>query len=118
MNLPPDFHFSQASLRDFLACPRRFLLRHIQRLAWPAIEYASDEWAIRTPELGMPNALRVSAIAGGLFVQRCSLALGTRFLLPFAAVALVVAGVAAGLLDRRVRQGELGDGVPGAPGVR
>lgn len=35
-------------------------------LSWPALEYARDEWAIRTPELGMPNALRVSAIAFGL----------------------------------------------------
>lgn len=35
-------------------------------LSWPATEYAIDEWAIRTPELGMPNALRVGAIAGGL----------------------------------------------------
>jgi len=35
-------------------------------LSWPAMEYARDEWAIRTPELGMPNALRVSAIAFGL----------------------------------------------------
>ena len=34
-------------------------------LAWagPALEYARDEWAIRTPELSLPNSLRVSAIA-------------------------------------------------------
>lgn len=32
----------------------------------PALEYARDEWAIRTPELDMPNALRVSAIAVGV----------------------------------------------------
>ncbi len=38
MNLPPDFQFSQASLQDFVDCRRRFLLRHIQRLSWPALE--------------------------------------------------------------------------------
>jgi tripartite ATP-independent transporter DctM subunit len=34
-------------------------------LAWagPAIEYTRDEWVIRTPELSMPNAFRVGAIA-------------------------------------------------------
>jgi hypothetical protein len=38
MPIPPDFRFSQASLRDYLACPRRFQLRYLDRLAWPAIE--------------------------------------------------------------------------------
>lgn len=33
--LPPDFIFSQASLQDFLTCPRRFYLRYVRRLAWP-----------------------------------------------------------------------------------
>lgn len=33
--LPPDFLFSQASLQDFLTCPRRFYLRYVRRLAWP-----------------------------------------------------------------------------------
>ena len=38
MPLPIDFKFSQGSLRDFLACPRRFRLRYIEQMAWPAIE--------------------------------------------------------------------------------
>jgi CRISPR/Cas system-associated exonuclease Cas4 (RecB family) len=38
MPLPVDFHFSQGSLHDFLACPRRFQLRYIDRMAWPAVE--------------------------------------------------------------------------------
>ncbi len=38
-------------------------------LAWPAMEYAHDEWAIRTPELNMPNALRVAAIAFGVLAM-------------------------------------------------
>lgn len=34
--LDPDFVFSQRSLSDFQACPRRFYLRYVARLAWPA----------------------------------------------------------------------------------
>ncbi len=36
MNLPVDFIFSQGSLQDFNECRRRFFLRYIQKLAWPA----------------------------------------------------------------------------------
>jgi len=38
MSLPADFIFSQSSLQDYNDCPRRFRLRFIERLAWPAIE--------------------------------------------------------------------------------
>jgi len=38
MPLPTDFQFSQASLQDYVDCPRRFQLRHVQRVAWPAPE--------------------------------------------------------------------------------
>lgn len=38
MNLPGDFQLSQSSLQDFADCRRRFLLRHVMRLSWPAIE--------------------------------------------------------------------------------
>lgn len=38
MNLPQDFQFNQANLQDFVDCRRRFLLRYLKRLAWPAIE--------------------------------------------------------------------------------
>ena len=36
--LPTDFQFSQASLQDYADCPRRFQLRYVRRLAWPAVE--------------------------------------------------------------------------------
>ncbi|NPV76862.1 MAG: PD-(D/E)XK nuclease family protein [Anaerolineae bacterium] len=36
MPLPPDFHFSQSSLKDYFDCPRRFELRHLQKVKWPA----------------------------------------------------------------------------------
>lgn len=36
--LPPDFAFSQQNLQDFQDCPRRFYLRYVEHLEWPAIE--------------------------------------------------------------------------------
>ncbi|MGD0613406.1 MAG: PD-(D/E)XK nuclease family protein [Anaerolineales bacterium] len=33
-----DFTFSQSSLQDYVDCPRRFQLRYIEQLAWPAVE--------------------------------------------------------------------------------
>ena len=37
-SLPTNFQFSQGSLQDYVDCPRRFQLRYLQRLAWPAVE--------------------------------------------------------------------------------
>lgn len=37
-DLPAGFQFSQSALQDFADCPRRFHLRYIRRLAWPAVE--------------------------------------------------------------------------------
>lgn len=36
--LPADFRFSQISFQDYVDCQRRFQLRYLQRLDWPAIE--------------------------------------------------------------------------------
>jgi CRISPR/Cas system-associated exonuclease Cas4 (RecB family) len=36
--LPADFQFSQSNLQDYVDCARRFQLRHVQRLVWPAVE--------------------------------------------------------------------------------
>lgn len=38
MPLPPAFAFSQSSLQDYTDCPRRFELRYIRQLQWPAVE--------------------------------------------------------------------------------
>jgi hypothetical protein len=38
MALPANLHFSQASLQDYVDCRRRFQLRYLLRLAWPALE--------------------------------------------------------------------------------
>jgi CRISPR/Cas system-associated exonuclease Cas4 (RecB family) len=36
--LPASFSFSQSSLQDYSDCPRRFQLRFIEKLEWPAVE--------------------------------------------------------------------------------
>ena len=36
--LPTPFTFSQSSLQDYVDCPRRFQLRYIEQLSWPAVE--------------------------------------------------------------------------------
>ena len=38
MNLPDDFAFTQGSLQDAADCLRRFELRYIKRLRYPAVE--------------------------------------------------------------------------------
>jgi CRISPR/Cas system-associated exonuclease Cas4 (RecB family) len=38
MDFPELFTFSQSSLQDYNDCARRFELRYLERLAWPAIE--------------------------------------------------------------------------------
>ena len=36
--LPDDFTFSQSSLQAYEDCPRRFWLRYVEQLPWPAVE--------------------------------------------------------------------------------
>ena len=36
--IPKGFAFSQSSLQDYTDCPRRFQLRYIEQLRWPAVE--------------------------------------------------------------------------------
>ncbi len=38
MKLPDNFIYSQSSLQDYVNCPYRFYLRHIQGLQWPALQ--------------------------------------------------------------------------------
>ncbi len=37
-DFPRDFQFSQHNLQDYVDCPRRFELRYLQRLKWPALQ--------------------------------------------------------------------------------
>jgi len=37
MPLPDDFQFTQSNLQDYVDCSRRFQLRYVMQLAWPAL---------------------------------------------------------------------------------
>lgn len=52
MSLPVNFHFSQASLADYVDCARRFQLRYILEQAWPAVESEPLLERERLAELG------------------------------------------------------------------
>ncbi len=52
MPLPETFQFSQSSLEDFTVCARRFELRYLQQLRWPAIEAEPVHEAERLAQLG------------------------------------------------------------------
>jgi CRISPR/Cas system-associated exonuclease Cas4 (RecB family) len=52
MLLRADFHFSQSSLQDYETCPRRFQLRYLRRLDWPAVESEPVQEAERLAQLG------------------------------------------------------------------
>jgi len=51
--LSPDFQFSQSSLQDFVDCPRRFQLRYLLDVAWPAVEAEPIEEHERRVQHGM-----------------------------------------------------------------
>ena len=52
MTLPADFHFSQGSLQDYVDCQRRFQLRHLLQLSWPAVPAEPIEENERRGRLG------------------------------------------------------------------
>jgi hypothetical protein len=52
-SLPATFQFSQSSLQDFETCARRFQLRYLQQLRWPAIESEPVREAERLAQLGI-----------------------------------------------------------------
>ncbi len=50
--LPAGFAFSQAALQDYADCPRRFHLRYVQRIRWPAAQSESIEMMERLTREG------------------------------------------------------------------
>ncbi len=52
MTLPDGFRFSQAGLQDFVTCARRFQLRYLMALQWPAAEVEPIEAQERRMALG------------------------------------------------------------------
>ncbi len=53
MKFPPNFQYNQGNWQDFTECRRRFYLRAIRRLAWPAIE---SEPLLENERLGQQGA--------------------------------------------------------------
>lgn len=53
MSLPLNFQFSQTSLQDYETCPRRFELRYLWRLSWPAVESEPIRESERLARMGM-----------------------------------------------------------------
>lgn len=51
-DLPVGFAFSQAALQDYADCPRRFQLRYMQRIRWPAAQSKSIEMMERLSREG------------------------------------------------------------------
>jgi RecB family exonuclease len=52
LNLPDDFAFSQSSLQAYADCPRRFWLRYVEQLPWPAQEATPVQEHERQMRLG------------------------------------------------------------------
>jgi len=52
MGIPKGFIFRQSSLQDFVVCWRRFQLRYLKHLSWPAIETEPVLEAERTMQQG------------------------------------------------------------------
>jgi hypothetical protein len=69
MTLPANFRFSQASLSDYLDCPRRFQLRYLLEQAWPAVEAEPLLERERLAELGRRFHRLLQQHAEGLSVE-------------------------------------------------
>ncbi|HXV97654.1 MAG TPA: PD-(D/E)XK nuclease family protein, partial [Anaerolineae bacterium] len=52
MLLPVNFQFSQSNLQDFDACARRFKLRYLDQIRWPAVAVEPVQEAERLAQLG------------------------------------------------------------------
>lgn len=52
MAIPINFQFSQSNLQDFVTCPRRFELRYLWQLSWPAVESEPIREAERLSRMG------------------------------------------------------------------
>ncbi len=52
VNVPDGFAFSQSSLQDFVDCPRRFELKYLLRLSWPAIQSEPVQEVERSIRMG------------------------------------------------------------------
>jgi hypothetical protein len=76
MTLPANFRFSQASLADYLDCPRRFQLRCLLELAWPAVESEPLLERERLAELGRRFHKLIQQHVEGLSAETLAASLG------------------------------------------
>jgi len=72
MSVPVDFVFSQGSLQDYVACPRRFQLRYLLEMAWPAPEMEPIPEVERHQEQGRIFHRLVQQHALGIPAERLS----------------------------------------------
>ncbi|MBN2003702.1 MAG: PD-(D/E)XK nuclease family protein [Anaerolineae bacterium] len=72
MSLPSDFQFSQSSLQDFADCPKRFQLRYLLNMAWPAVETEPIEEHERRIQHGLAFHRMVQQHILGLPEERLS----------------------------------------------
>lgn len=72
MTLPVNFQFSQGSLQDYVDCPRRFQLRYLQHVAWPAVQSEPILENERHREMGKIFHRLVQQHALGIPVARLS----------------------------------------------
>jgi len=76
MPLPINFRFSQASLADYLDCPRRFQLRYLLEQAWPAVESEPLLERERLAELGRRFHRLIQQHVEGLDVDTLTQSIG------------------------------------------
>ncbi len=72
MTSPAHLQFSQASLQDYTDCPRRFQLRYIERVVWPAPEAEPTLENERRMQLGLEFHRLVHQHALGIPEERLS----------------------------------------------
>jgi hypothetical protein len=72
MPLPIDFTFSQQSLQTYRDCPRRFQLRYLLKLAWPALQSEPVLEQERRMQLGKDFHTMAQQLLLGLPAERIS----------------------------------------------
>jgi CRISPR/Cas system-associated exonuclease Cas4 (RecB family) len=75
MTLPDHFQFSQGSLQDYVDCPRRFQLRYLLQVDWPAVEAEPVLESERHAQLGAAFHRLVHQHRLGIDPQRLSRAI-------------------------------------------
>lgn len=70
--IPSDFQFSQNNIQDYVDCPRRFELKHLLKVEWPALQSEPVLEAERRMNLGRQFHERVHQSLLGIPEERIS----------------------------------------------